>query len=137
MKNILEDFEKVLRATPDKIMFSDVERTLTVKEVSERAKKIGTAIAKLNMKNQPFAIFDNRDVDTLCAMLDVAYSGNYYVVVDINSPAERARKIYDVLQSVQSIAEEKNGQFVDELGVKGKTVFLSDIYKESIDEQLF
>ena len=136
MKNILEDFEKVLRATPDKIMFSDVERALSVKEVSERAKKIGTAIAKLNVKNQPFAVFDNRDVDTLCAMLGVAYSGNYYVVVDINSPAERARKIYDVLQPVQSIAEEKNGQFVDELGVKNKTAFLSDIYKGSIDEQL-
>lgn len=137
MKNILEDFEKVLCEMPDKVMFSDIERALTVKEVSERARKIGTTIAKLNVKNQPFAVFDNRDVDTLCAMLGVVYSGNYYVVVDINSPAERARKIYDVLQPVQSLAEEKNGQFVAELGVKDKTVILSEIYnKEIVDEQL-
>lgn len=65
MKNILEDLENVLKTMPNKALFRDTEQSLSVSDVCSRAKKIGSKLAKLNVKNQPFAVFDNRDVDTL------------------------------------------------------------------------
>lgn len=136
MKNILEDLENVLKTMPNKAFFRDTEQSLSVSDVCSRAKKIGSTLAKLNVKNQPFAVFDNRDVDTLCAMLGVVYSGNYYVVIDTYSPVDRLAKIYDVLKPVLSIGKENNLELAKELNVADKTKLVYDLYNEKIDEIL-
>ena len=136
MKNILEDLEKVLKTMPNKALFRDVEQSLSVSEVCSRAKKIGTALAKLNVKNQPFAVFDNRDVDTLCAMLGVVYSGNYYVVIDTYSPVDRIEKIYDVLKPVLTIAKENNLSLANEMNIQNTTRIVESLYAEEIDNEL-
>ncbi len=136
MKNILEDLENVLKTMPNKALFRDTEQSLSVSDVCSRAKKIGSTLAKLNVKNQPFAVFDNRDVDTLCAMLGVVYSGNYYVVIDTYSPVDRLAKIYDVLKPVLSIGKENNLELAKELNVTEKTKLVYDLYNEKIDEIL-
>lgn len=135
MKNILEYLESNEKMMPNKTMFCDINQSLTISKVVENAKKIGSFLAKLNAKNQPIAVFDNHNADTLCAMLGVLYSGNYYVVIDTKSPAERIKKIFDVLEPIYSIIEEDNQDLAKNLGVFENCSTINKLYAQTIDQQ--
>jgi len=137
MKLILEKLEENVVKFPSKIVFSDKDTSITYQEFENTCKSIATQISKLGLRNKPIAVFDNRNKDTLIAMFAVLYSGNYYVVVDSLSPAERVQKIYDVLDPTITICEEKNKELFSALKTESKLKLLEDMFKDkSIDDDL-
>ena len=115
MKNILEQFELIEQRFPDKIIFSDVEKSVTFSEFKKRCKQVASKIAKRNLLNQPIAVVDNRDVNTLIAMFGIVYSGNHYVVLDGASPVERLAKICNVVEPKLILCEKQTAAIAQEL----------------------
>lgn len=137
MKTILEKFEENVNKYPDKVLFADKDSSITLKEFEKACKTIASDIAKRGLRNAPIAVFDNRNKDTLIGMIAVLYSGNFYVVIDSQSPAERIQKIYDVLNPVITICEEKNIELFNQLNTNSKMNVLSNLLeKSSVDQDL-
>ena len=138
MKTILEYLEKNAKKFPDKTIFSDADASLTYKEFENLSKRTASSLGKISengkKRNLPIAVFDNRNVQTLTAMFAVMYSGNYYIVLDSNSPAERLQKILDVIKPVAVLYRKNNQKLMDELHITAETFDIDECAKEEIDE---
>lgn len=97
MKNILEWLEAIQLQEPDRILFADEERSMSRTQFLRIAQSVGTALARLGTRNTPIALLMPRGVDCLTAMMGVAYSGNFYVVLDDAMPAGRMNTILTTL----------------------------------------
>lgn len=116
MKNILEFVEADAAKFADKAAFIDENDTLTYKELCDTAKRIGSCIAKKNIGNSPVAVYLDKSVKTVAAMLGVVYSGCFYAVIDSEMPVERISKIFSSLNPAAIITEEKYLDNAKELG---------------------
>ena len=95
MKNVLEYLETAADKFPDKIAVADKTSRLTYSELRSVSKNIGSYIAVLNKKNSPVCVYAEHNVNTLAYFFGVLYSGNYYVPVDPDMPAEKKQMIFD------------------------------------------
>ena len=71
MKNILEYFQATVDKYPDKIGFTDKERSLTFSQAACSAQRIGTALAALGTR-RPVAILIDRNCR--CIEATVSYT---------------------------------------------------------------
>lgn len=115
MKNILEQFELIEQQFPDKIIYSDIDKSVTFAQFKTRCKQVASEIVARNIYNEPIAVVDNRDVETLIAMFGIVYSGNHYVILDGTSPIERLAKICDVVEPKLLICSTKTLATAQEL----------------------
>lgn len=105
MRSVLDFLDAAAEKSPDKTAFSDTEKTLTYRELQTAIRRAGTALAKqLGTVNEPVVVFTDRNVDSLCAMLSVAASRNFYVPIDVAQPVLRVRTILDQMQPVAAIS---------------------------------
>ena len=139
-RNILELLEETAEKFPDKVIYEDINRKATYQEFIESTKKIGTTLAeKINNINTPVAIYIDRSVACLEAMMGVTYSGNYFIVLDTKSPKERNDLILGALSNPTLIVEEKNKEKIKDLDFEGE-IFIyeelinSKIHQEKLDE---
>ena len=144
MKNVLEYLEKSAEKYPQKVVFSECEKgnkEVTYSDFVVQCKKVASAISTVNIvgesdRNNPIAVFDNRNINTLVAMYGVIYSGNYYVVLDPKSPVERIQKIVDTLKPVCFVYEENDAKIVDALKIGvAKKLEMNTALQSPINEQ--
>lgn len=98
--NVTEYLIDTATRLPDKIAFSDTEKSVTFKEVLEKASRIASLIADRTHGSvrRPVAVYMKKSVDFLISMLGVIYSGNFYSPIDVDMPKTRADIIFDVLK---------------------------------------
>ncbi|MBR5109279.1 MAG: amino acid adenylation domain-containing protein [Clostridia bacterium] len=94
-RNVLEYLEEIVRQTPDKIAAACGEERYTFREMQALAKRIGAAIGKYGGKNLPIGVIAARSAETIAYLLGALYSGNYYVPMDPDMPAEKKQAIVD------------------------------------------
>lgn len=89
---------------PDKVLFSDSNRSITYAVFRNLARKTGsTIINQFHITRKPVVVFIDRDIESLCAVFGVIYSGNFYVPVDKNQPIERIKTIFEQIQPIAAI----------------------------------
>ncbi|GKX30266.1 amino acid adenylation protein [Vallitalea longa] len=106
-KTIIDFFEKTVSSYPQNTAVGDKDAEITYKTLQEKAQGIATSIANNGFLRKPVAILMERNRNVPMAMLGVLYSGNFYVVLDSDSPFERIEKIIDVLSPVAIIYEKQ------------------------------
>ena len=119
MKTILEKLEQ--NANSDKIIFSDIDHSITYRDFVAKCKTVASSLLK--HFRQAVAIFDNRDINTLIAMIGTLYSGNHYVVIDSASPVERINKIFEVVNPAATVMQERNADLINGLSAKTNDVY--------------
>ncbi len=93
---------------PEKVAFTDDARNMTFAELKEEALHVATALSKTeNWFKKPVAIYMDKQVECIAAMMGVAYSGNFYTVLDVTMPKARIDKILATLQPVAVITTAK------------------------------
>lgn len=109
MKNVLEYLERSAGLYPDKVAIADAENRLTYKELKEQAQCIGSLlIEKLGVTSKmanPVAVLMDKCAFSLAAFMGVVYSGNFYVVIDAEMPAERINTIFEALLPVAVLTD--------------------------------
>ncbi len=98
MKNVLEYLEYNAERCGSKIAASDTDKKYTYTQLLNTSKRIGSRLAETGAKNRPVALYLEKSVDLLSAMLGTVYSGNFYVVVDLEMPVDRMNKIFQTLR---------------------------------------
>ena len=88
-KNVLEYLEKTAAGAAADRGVSDVDTFMSYPAFVEMARNAGAALTGLVPAGRPVAVFAEKGVRTLAAMIGVVYSGGFYVSINPEQPAER------------------------------------------------
>jgi len=116
MKNMLMAIERAADGYPNRAAVSDGTETLTYRELLDRAKRIGSALAETGCRRTPVAILMDKTPGCVAAMLGVLYSGNFYTVLDAQMPPERVRRIFETLRPSILLSDEAHGGAAADIG---------------------
>ena len=94
MNNVLDYLNAVTVRSPDRVAVADREQCYTFRELSQSARHLAAAIPA-ELSNQPVCVLTDRSADAVMLCLAVLYSGNYYIPVDPELPAEKMQAILD------------------------------------------
>ena len=97
IKTVADYLDNTALRFPNKVAFDDGMRTVSFSQFRDEARRIATAIVKQGLFKCSVAVYLDKKVECLSSMIGVTYSGNYYTVLDINSPQARLKKIVDSL----------------------------------------
>ena len=98
-KNVLEWLDSAAENTPNAMAFSDESQDVSFGELSAITSSIGTALAQqVGSESKPVAVIIDRNVQSVCAFLGVAASGNFYVPIDATLPPARIQAILEQMQ---------------------------------------
>lgn len=128
MKNVLEFFEATVERVPNKVAFTDLNRESTFAKTSENAKKIGTALSQFG-KRRAVAVMIDKTCNCIDSMLGVMYAGDYYIVVDVHSPADRIENILMTLDKPIIVADADSEELAKELRGDNELIIYEDAIK--------
>lgn len=145
MKNILQYFEETCEQFPDHIAVANESSSVTFNDLKTRSQQAGTMIAsELKQDSLPVAIYIDKSLALVEAMLSVLYSGNFYVVLDTQMPVERVRRIFETLQpaailtdksyidKVESINNFKNNNAINSTSITEQSCENSQIKEDKL-----
>lgn len=115
MTNVTEWLDSTAQRMPGKIALEDNVKQLTYAEVKNQAMALATEIVKKGLFRKPIAVLIDKSVDTLVALFAIAYSGNFYTVIDISMPMERMYKIFEVFQPALIVINHKADFIIDQV----------------------
>ncbi len=134
MKNILEHFETTVKKHRDKIGFVDNQRKATFGETMYNAKKIASGLLKYG-KKMPIAIFIDKSCNCVDCILASLYAGDFYSVIDVNSPKDRIQCMLETLEKAVIITDEKSLDVAREFEEKNTILLYEELLLTDIDEQ--
>lgn len=124
---ILDLFNRSVRDNPMGCACVDDSRSLTYAELMGEVRRIATELVNRSIRKSPVVIYLGRSVDALSAMLGVAYSGNYYVILDPEMPPARAESILKSLEAPIAIVSAETRQAFASLSFSGDVICLSEL----------
>jgi D-alanine--poly(phosphoribitol) ligase subunit 1 len=136
-KNILQCLEKTSKKYADKKSFCSIDKEITYNELLTSSKKIGTKIAEIVCcTNNPIVIFIDKSTNCIETMLGILYSGNFYTVLDVNSPKERLASILNTLNPIMVITDNKNKLKAENLQIFNKLYLYEDLLINTFNKNL-
>ncbi|MBP3835984.1 MAG: AMP-binding protein, partial [Pyramidobacter sp.] len=103
-------------ANAQSLVFSDENSSMTYGDFRASAKRIGSAlIAHFNVTKKPIVVFIDRNVQSICALFGVIYSGNFYVPIDLSQPVDRIRGMFELIHPIAVIKVSESAEVEKEL----------------------
>lgn len=131
--NVLDFLEKTQQLYPDKIAFEDLYSKITFSQLLVQSKKIAGCILQNVIIGRPVALFMDKSVNAICALLSVVYAGGAYSFIDTKQPATRIQSIFETLSPTLVIYDlanaEKAAEVLKENG--GKHLMLENIIDDA------
>ncbi len=136
IKNVLEYLEASEKTFPGKTAYMDKNGEITFGDLGDRARRLGSFLARKSVKGKPVAVFMEKSVDMILGFLGTVYAGGFYCPIDVTMPEERIRTIFSVLNPAVVLTREADREKVKELmaGLDGDTEIA--IYEEAIQYQI-
>ena len=103
VKNVAEWLDHSASKYPDKVAFSNGKYEFTFSQLQHYAKAIGSELARRGLFKKPIVIAIDKEPKAIACFLGCAYSGNFYVPLDLEMPESRVQKIYDKLNPALTI----------------------------------
>lgn len=92
--NLIELFEESVRKYPQKVAVIDKDREIIFSDLREQAITLAQKIIYGSAcQNKPIAVFLDKSIESVYSDLGIIYSGNFYMNLDIKTPAERISNI--------------------------------------------
>ena len=137
IKNVTEWLDKTALKMPDKIAFSTGEQSLTFAQLRAESRSCATELAKRGLIKQPVVIAMDREPHIISAFMGAAYSGNFYVPLDIDMPVARVRKIIEKLRPAAYIASPEFMDLLKSVGADESVIIpFSEAAGSPIDDEL-
>jgi len=131
--NVLDYLEQSALQVPEKAAFADDKKVIAYHQLQQQSKSIGYALSKkLNGAiRKPVVVFVDRNIESLVSFLGVAYSGNFYVPIDISMPKMRIELILQTLNPIATVVLKQDLDFSKSVAPD----LTSLIFEEIIDQQ--
>ncbi|MBK6564121.1 MAG: AMP-binding protein [Saprospiraceae bacterium] len=136
--NVLEYLEVSENKFPHKIAFADEKNSITYSNLKVSAKKIGTRILNKtqNDSKKPIVVFVERNIESLVSFMGVAYSGNFYVPIDIQMPKLRIELILQTLNPIATVVLKSDLAFANSVAPNLLTIIYEEAIQESFNDEL-
>lgn len=136
MIRIISDYlENACKCFPEKVAFVDNKDNITFSALREEAMHIAMGIIQCDFFKKPVAIYLDKSIHCISTMFGIAYSGNFYTVIDTNMPIARIDKIFATLEPVLVITDEEHMAFVSN-HFNAKILVIEDLVKETLLEEV-
>jgi len=137
LARIITDFlDEIVTICPDKTAFQEPERKISFSDLRKQSQAIAQGLIKSDLLKKPIAIYIDRSISCILAMLGVAYSGNFYTVLDTEMPLSRVEKILDTLQPEAFLTVRENAEQIAQVAGETQVFFLEDLVMQGVDEEL-
>lgn len=114
--NLIELFEESVSSFPQKVAVIDKDRQVSFSELRVRALSLAQKIVNIcAYKNKPIAVFLDKSIESVYSDLGIIYSGNFYMNLDIKTPAERINNILKLVQPSSIISTSKQIKSMSEI----------------------
>ena len=131
--NILEYLEQTAPRLPDKVAYSDGSYDMTFAELISSAKRIGSALLKLNITAAPVAILMAKHPKEIAAFYGSVYAGCFYVPLDPDMPPRRMELILESVGAENMIVDQKGEKLLASLDYHGRVLRYDDLVTENED----
>ena len=111
-------FEAQVEQTPDKVALYCGERSISYRDLSRLANQLAQKLPQ----NEPIALYQDRSIDMIVAMLAVLKAGSAYVPIATNTPADRIRFM---LEDTQAPVVLTQSHHIDALATLTQAQFLT------------
>lgn len=106
--NLIEYFEESVRRHPEKAAVIEKDRQISFCDLRDNALQLAKRLISSNDKqNNPVAVFLDKSIESICSNLGILYSGNFYMNLDIKTPAERISNILKLVKPRTIISTSK------------------------------
>ena len=103
--SLIELFEETVRKYPQKTAVIDKDRGITFSDLNKKAMLTGERIAGLDIpQNRPVGVFLDKSIESVYADLGILYAGDFYMNLDIKTPAERIKNIIQLVEPAAIIS---------------------------------
>lgn len=135
--NILKYAEQSETKFPNKIVFAEEFKSITYGKLIEYSKRIGSFIIKEtnSTSKKPIVVFVDRNIESLVMFMGIAYSGNFYVPIDVQMPKMRIELILNTLQPIAFIILSKDLEFANSISLNVLKIIYEDAIQNSIDAE--
>mgnify|MGYP003571294041 CR=1 FL=1 len=138
MKKVITDYldETANKYGRKNIFIENENNKISYRAFVNESKKIATKIIKdYEYFNQPIAVFIDKSIDTLKAMSGSLYSGNFYTILDTESPKNRIDLIIDTLKPKLILTNSKNIEKIRGCNYDIELLNI-DLIEEKVDKKL-
>lgn len=126
--NLIELFEDSVKKYPQKVAVIDKDREIIFSDLREHAILLAQKIIYGGAcKNKPVAVFLDKSIESVCSDLGIIYSGNFYMNLDIKTPAERISNILKLVEPRYIISTSKQIKSIEAIIPKTIGVILLDV----------
>ncbi len=107
MRLVTDFLDNASREYRDKLAFVEKDSIITYSELYDISGRIATGIIETGIVNKPVAIMMSEGLLLLETLLGVAYSGNYFSLINPGLPIKRIESMLEVLKPGIIIADHK------------------------------
>lgn len=132
-KNVLELLEHSAQRFPEKTAFAEEKDSITYASFLDLCQSTGTGLLALQAYGRPVAVYLEKGIPCLAAMLGVAYSGGFYTVIDTHMPAARIQSIFNTLSPAAVVTDAAHAQAAAEFLGDAKLVLFEEISQTPCD----
>ena len=106
--NLIELFEESVKKYPQKVAVIDKGREIRFSDLRLQAMTLAQKIIYGSAcQNRPVAVFLDKSIESVYSDLGIIYSGNFYMNLDIKTPAERISNILKLVEPCYIISTSK------------------------------
>ena len=132
LKNIVGYLNTTEKLFGNKTAYVDENKSITFSELKNNALRIASGIIDIVSIGTPVLVYMDKSVEVIEAFLGVAYTGAFYVPIDINMPYQRVKLIVDTL-SAEIVITRKVDEIPEEIKEHCKVFYVEDLYQSGID----
>ncbi len=103
--NLTELFEETVKNYPQKVAVIDKDREITFSDLHKKTLRLASTLIALGIEqNKPVGVFLDKSIESVYADLGILYAGDFYMNLDIKTPAERIRNIIQLVEPAAIIS---------------------------------
>ena len=132
--NLIELFEETVKCYPQKIAVIDKDREITFSALHQQSLRLASRLISMDIaQNKPVGVFLDKSIESVYANLGILYAGDFYMNLDIKTPAERIRNIIQLVEPAAIISTTRQIKPIEGIIPSTVQVILLDEADETAD----
>ena len=132
--SLIELFEETVRKYPQKVAVIDKDREIVFSDLRSKSLQLASALMALGIgQNRPVGVFLDKSIESVYADLGILYAGDFYMNLDIKTPAERIRNILQLVEPAAIISTTRQIKPIEGIIPSKMKVILLDEAGETAD----
>ncbi len=134
-ETVLTLLEQTAQRLPEKTAFVEEDGSISYADFTRLCQSIGSGLLALQAEGRPVAVYLEKGIACLAAMLGVAYSGNFYTVIDTHMPPARVQSIFCTLEPAAVLTDAAHAQAAQDFLGGAQLVLFEELCRSACNTQ--